>query len=295
MRKEISFVIPSYRSETTLPACLHALYSQPADVPFEVIVVDSSEIDREKEYAFVFPRLRWLYSEPRLSPGEARNRGLALAQAPWVVFLDSDVVLDPDWILQADRCWHDDYSALLGHLRPYPERNLWGWCLFLIQFSFYFPGTARKEISVAASYALLTRTEDARKAGGFPEDHPVLEDYAFCLRLLRTTAKPILFHPALGACHINKRGWRNFYAQLRHHGQWAAQVRRQPDFPGHFLIRYPFLVLTLPLYRLLSTGARTFRWGWRAFARYLLCSPILLLGFCLWAWAFFRQALRQKK
>ena len=292
MTPQVSFIIPSYHAGSTLPRCLHSIYAQQTEIPFEVIVVDSSEDKAEEQLLLSFPRVQWICTGQRMMPGAARNRGLAEARASLAAFVDADVVLDPAWLKSGMELLDETHSAILGTLAPYQERNWSGLCLFLVQFSKFFPGTPIYEPAMAACYALLTRTRDARQAGGFPEDTPMLEDFAFSLRLVRTSGKPILFHPGLGACHINKRGWKVIATQMRGHGIWAARTRRQADFPGHFLVRYPPLILALPPYRLVLTAWRTFRWGPDAFFHFLLLMPLVAWSLWIWAWSFFRCAWR---
>jgi len=44
-RPVASVVVPSYNSCSTITACLNALVAQETDLPFEVIVVESSAMD----------------------------------------------------------------------------------------------------------------------------------------------------------------------------------------------------------------------------------------------------------
>ena len=286
----VSFIIPSYRSAETLPRCLGSVFGQRTAVPFEVLVIDSSGGEGQESLVRSFPAARWIFPEARLLPGAARNRGLAEARGALAAFVDSDVVLDSDWLERALEHFGDGHAAILGALAPYPEKNRPGLCLFHVQFSRYFPGTPRSEPPMAATFALLLRAAEARAAGGFAEDLPMLEDFEFSLRLRALCRRPIRFHPALRARHINKKGWAVLRAQLRSHGLWAARVRRRPGFPGGFLVRAPLLALVLPPYRLLLTAGRTLRWGPGPFLRFLLLAPALAWCFWVWAWAFFRSA-----
>ena len=94
----ISVVVPHLNQPDLLEICLASLAAQtlPAD-RFEVIVVDNgSERLPEAEVAH-YPFAR-LVLEPEPGPGPARNRGIALARADVIAFLDSDCIADPRWL-----------------------------------------------------------------------------------------------------------------------------------------------------------------------------------------------------
>jgi GT2 family glycosyltransferase len=95
---EISVVIPHLNDAERLEVCLAALAAQRlAPERFEVLVVDNGSRVPPAELVARFPFAR-LVAEPTPGPGPARNRGVALARAKVVAFLDSDCIADPDWL-----------------------------------------------------------------------------------------------------------------------------------------------------------------------------------------------------
>jgi glycosyltransferase involved in cell wall biosynthesis len=101
VQPSLSVVILTWNEEANIGACLAALARQ-SRLDFEVLVVDAASTDRtvqkvlEAQPGLPFP-LRLVVAETRISVGEARNRGVQLAQAPSVAFLSADTEPSPRW------------------------------------------------------------------------------------------------------------------------------------------------------------------------------------------------------
>jgi cellulose synthase/poly-beta-1,6-N-acetylglucosamine synthase-like glycosyltransferase len=97
----VSVVVPTRDRAPVLDRCLRHLMA--LDYPdYEIVVVDNKP-NSDATRALVtrrgheFPRLRYL-REDRPGQGWARNRGLAAASSPLVVFVDDDVLVDRSWL-----------------------------------------------------------------------------------------------------------------------------------------------------------------------------------------------------
>jgi hypothetical protein len=97
----LSVVLLTWNEEANIAACLTALARQTRQ-DFEVVLVDAASTDRTVQVALdvqptlPFP-LRLVVAERRISVGEARNRGVQLAQAPNIAFLSADTEPSPRW------------------------------------------------------------------------------------------------------------------------------------------------------------------------------------------------------
>jgi glycosyltransferase involved in cell wall biosynthesis len=99
----VSVVVPTYNRWASLRRLLEGLAKQtfPHD-QFEVVVVDDGSADatlerlRDVRVPYV---LRGVY-QPNQGPGAARNLGVAQARSDLIIFLDDDVLPDPDLIAQ---------------------------------------------------------------------------------------------------------------------------------------------------------------------------------------------------
>ncbi len=90
-----------------------------AQVDSEVIVVDYDCPDRAKDWiASNFPSVRVaaVTDAPILNLSRARNIGAELARAPWLVFCDADMLLDPSFLLEMRKI-----VAPGAYLRPYQD------------------------------------------------------------------------------------------------------------------------------------------------------------------------------
>lgn len=124
-------------------------------------------------------------SDPqRLGPAAIRNRLLQRVTTPWVVFLDDDDLLYPQYQRIVEKKFKDAdvvYTAwdLTGSEEPAPRP----FDADLLRRGNYIPVTA------------CVRTEAARAVGGFPEDW-ILEDHGLWIRLLdagyRFTYVPVI-------------------------------------------------------------------------------------------------------
>lgn len=96
----LSIVVVTFNSHRTIKACLDAVLEQPSD-GLEVIVVDNgSRDDTLRIIRTGYPGVRLIQNEGNQGACKARNKGIAASSGDWVLTLDSDVVISPDFIEQ---------------------------------------------------------------------------------------------------------------------------------------------------------------------------------------------------
>jgi GT2 family glycosyltransferase len=98
-------IIPHLNTPDLLARCLASVFDQRLDAgDFEVIVVDNGSSPRFADSLAAvrqhFPQARWL-AEPMPGPGLARNRGIAVAGAGVLAFIDADCRAAPGWLQAA--------------------------------------------------------------------------------------------------------------------------------------------------------------------------------------------------
>jgi GT2 family glycosyltransferase len=101
----ISVVIPTYNRLPILQKCLRALEDQQLQPPvdrFEVVVVDDGSSDDTvrwlRDHASAFPHVR-LFCQEHGGPAQGRNRGVEEAHGEVIVFIDSDLVVTPSFLV----------------------------------------------------------------------------------------------------------------------------------------------------------------------------------------------------
>jgi len=118
----LSVVIPTYNRLPILRQCLQALENQQLEAPierYEVVLVDDGSTDDTVHWldahATAFPHLR-LIRQDHGGPAEGRNRGVEHAHGDVIVFIDSDLVVTPSFLLSharaLDRHWQERGNRL---------------------------------------------------------------------------------------------------------------------------------------------------------------------------------------
>lgn len=92
----VSVIVPTHDCVTYLPDALHSVFGQTFD-QFELIVVDDGSTDTTAEVLRRCDdaRLRTV-TQARQGAAAARNRGVSMARAPFLAFLDADDLWHPD-------------------------------------------------------------------------------------------------------------------------------------------------------------------------------------------------------
>lgn len=203
-KPRVSVVIPTFNRARDLRRCLESLTRQTIG-DFEVLVCDDGSTDDTggvcKEFAGSLD-ITHDYAENFGGPARPRNRGLALARAPYIAFLDSD-----DWWLPRklevslrtleagnDLVYHDLYFAT-GSVGRHPWRRAKARRLAAPVFQdLMINGSAIPNSSVVA------RKEILEDAGGFSEDKSLIaaEDYDAWVRMARLTDRFARVPEALG-------------------------------------------------------------------------------------------------
>lgn len=99
--KIFSIVVLTYNSENFIKPCLDSVFNQKCR-DFEVIVVDNGSNDStidtiKKDY----PDVILIENKQNLGASKARNQGIDIAKYEWVLTLDSDVMLEESFLLDA--------------------------------------------------------------------------------------------------------------------------------------------------------------------------------------------------
>lgn len=102
-----SVVIPTYNRKPILEKCLRSLEHQhltpsPSIQGYEVVVVDDGSTDGTVDWlrteAAQFPHVR-LFQQEHLGPAAARNLGVQQAKGDTIIFIDSDLVVLPSFLV----------------------------------------------------------------------------------------------------------------------------------------------------------------------------------------------------
>ncbi|HEV3200615.1 MAG TPA: glycosyltransferase family 2 protein [Bryobacteraceae bacterium] len=95
---KVCIAIVTYNSGRYIRRCLDSVLQQEG-LKIEVVVVDNASTDNTIEILREFKgRIRWILSDRNLGFAEAQNRAIRSSRSEWVLTLNPDVLLLPDFI-----------------------------------------------------------------------------------------------------------------------------------------------------------------------------------------------------
>ena len=188
---KITVVIPNYQGIKFIEECLGSLYAQEEGTPeYEVLVVDNAskdgsvEVIREK-----FPKTRLICLEENTGFCHAVNVGIQNSESPYVLLLNNDTKVFPDFIRQLYDVM-DNFpgifsvsAAMLDWDKPVLMDDagdfytIFGWALARGKRKPYAKYQRRAKVFSACGGAALYRRSVLEEIGLFDENHfAYLED-----------------------------------------------------------------------------------------------------------------------
>ena len=97
MESYVSIVILNYNGKEYIFDCINSVFKT-TGCNFEVILIDNNSTDQSSDYCKEkFPELILIKNEKNLGMA-ARNLGIKKAQGNYIVFLDADTIVEPNWL-----------------------------------------------------------------------------------------------------------------------------------------------------------------------------------------------------
>ena len=202
MRKSLSVVIPAKNEERVLPALLDALETQTLK-PHEVIVADAGSTDRTRQIAAT----RGCRVVPGGLPSVGRNSGARAARSEIIVFLDSDVFVEPRFLEEVERqirTRHLEAGAVYNLPRYRPgDKGHGNLGIRLFDRLIYLVHNVGLELSALVRLPYATGTcmfatrELFHRAGGFDERIVAFEDSELASRLARLGRYGVVKRPVV--------------------------------------------------------------------------------------------------
>lgn len=240
-RTLIDIIIPVYGRFDLLEKCLASIPDAVGDLTYDVILVDNNSPERDEFYDGFFwkntdhKNKTVIYNKENLGFPRACNIGSQRKNSPLLFFLNSDVILRKDAIVNAVKAIDDPKIGVVGMKLIFPSEDLGtldsntrpagkvqhvGLCTN-IRGNFYhiFIGwspdhpkvLATREVYAVTGAALLTRRAIWNKIGGFNEIYGggTYEDVDFCLSARDLGYNVIVEQSAMGIHYTN--GTAEFY------------------------------------------------------------------------------------
>lgn len=175
----ISIVIPVFNEERYLAECLNSLMALDYEKSeYEIILVDNGSTDRTLEIARTYP-IKVLIREG-VKVGAVRNYGVVQAQGEYIVFLDSDCVVEPSWLkygisriqnaenlvlggqylLRENPSWLEKYWVLNNSRSQIYLTTLVGGCIFIKKNVFIGIGGFNEKLNAGEDSDLTYRLKE---------------------------------------------------------------------------------------------------------------------------------------
>ena len=287
----VSVIVPCYNSEQTIRRCLDSIVNQSTSFSYNVIVVDSSLDQTPQIVAREYPSVQLIHRDRRTFAGAARNIGIRNTRAPFCLMIDSDCVAQPDLIERMiARHSEAEYAAVGGSLRNGTPGSLSGLTGYLLEFKEYSPQSPRRFEKSVPTANVAYRREALEGSGCFDEEMWLGEDILLNWKIHKAGGL-ILFEPAIEVTHLNRTGWRSVLSYQISLGRCSAEARRRGGLPGDFLLRYPFLILLMPLVRFARAALWLAKTQREALIPLILISPMFLLAAAFWSFGFLQGAM----
>lgn len=195
--QKVSIIIPCYGQAHWLPDAIESALAQ--TVPCEVIVVNDGSPDNTSEVAKMYP-VR-LVEKENGGLSSARNAGIKEATGDWILTLDADDKIAPNFI---EKCLEnkDNYDIIATGQQEFGDTNrIW----------FPHPHPTFDDFITAnrINCCSLFKKEIWEKIGGYDEDMKLgYEDWDFWLRAtqrgykVKTIQEPLFFYRKHGTSMV---------------------------------------------------------------------------------------------
>ncbi len=290
----ISVIIPSYNQVETIRSCVGSLLAQSYTGGFEIIVVDSSPSNVQKEIEQVCAaddRIRMIKREVQTYPGTARNIGIAEAKGEIIALIDSDCLADEAWLANIAKHLKDN-EVLSGVIQNGTPHSVFGTCCYLIEFNHFFAfREASRQVQAAATCNFACKKAIFEQYGYFP-DYRAFEDFLFCMRLAQHDI-PVFLKNDIRITHVNKTALDKVAANQKMLGKYSALVRKAHGLPPKIIFKYPMLAFGMVAYRYASILSRVY--NRRLLFPFLLYTPFILYILFHWSAGFYAGAKKTGK
>ena len=192
---KVSVVIPTYNRAKDLPRCFESLIAQDFQ-DFEVLICDDGSTDDTSAVVETYSHhldIHYSYGDNFGGPARPRNRGITLARAPYIAFLDSDDWWKPEKLrlsldalnAGADIVYHDLFVVTKSDQRLFLKKVTTRGLTRPVFDNLLTNGNCINNSSVVVKKVLLT------SIGGISEDYDLIavEDYDCWLRIAKLTDK----------------------------------------------------------------------------------------------------------
>lgn len=224
-----------------------------AITPPSVAVIVLTDSDETMPVGWNSERVR-VVATTRVGPGEKRDMGVRITQAPIIAFLDDDAFPDRGWLEAAlPHFANQEVSAVGGPNITPPTDSFWQQVSGLVYSTWagaggarnrYLPSGPVRDVDDWPTVNLLVRRADFEAVGGFDTSFFPGEDTKLCLDLTVKLGKRIVYEPrAIVFHHRRSLFWGHFQQVGRYAFRRGNFVSSHPDTSRRLLYFLPSMMV----------------------------------------------------
>jgi glycosyltransferase involved in cell wall biosynthesis len=222
--RSLSIVVIGRNEGQRLKRCLESVARvRSGDPSIELIYIDSASTDGSPELAAGFGADVMVLEDEHPTAALGRNAGWRRARSAYVLFLDGDTVVDPDFPAIALRAISPDASvaAVWGNLRElYPQNSIYNRVLDLDWV--YPPGDSEFCGGIA-----LMRRKALEEAGGFDAMLIAGEEPELCRRLRAQGYRILHLDCPMAGHDLAMTRWGQYWTRATRAGHAYAEIARR--------------------------------------------------------------------
>lgn len=238
-------IVPVYNGLSYVQECLHSILDYTESGTYRLIIVDDASDSRTQEYlrriAADHPQQITLHRNlENLGFVKSCNLGIALGNAPFVVLVNSDVIVTPGWLERLVACAERDPS--IAAVNPFtnhasqinlplaPGANFFGMDEYLQRHGLT---AAAADVVTGVGFCLLLRRSALEQVGVFDEIYGrgYCEESDLCMRLTthgyRTVVAGDMYVYHKGRGTFTDRGERYRHNRALFDSRWLGEYQRQ--------------------------------------------------------------------
>lgn len=212
---ETSIIIPVFNKADYTFQCLRSLFREIDLTSAEIIVIDNASSDETQQMlALLKNRVRVIRNETNKGFVEACNQGANLARGRYLVFLNNDTIVQPDWLkAMVETVESDEKAGAVGSMLVYPNGRMqeaggivWNDASARAYGHGEHPEDPRfnfaREVDYCSGASLLIRKELFDRLSGFDMRYApaYYEDTDLCMSV-RAAGYKVIFQPTSRIIH----------------------------------------------------------------------------------------------
>ena len=232
-----SIIVLTKNSVSTIDKCLQSIFAQ-TKKPQEVLVIDGNSTDGTLEIVKKYPVK--LSSEPGLGYGHARNLGVKNALSETIAFVDSDCILDKEYLsellttLLSSELTIGGVGGIVFPIKKTLVSESFNVRLFGISSS---SESKVREVESISGGTCLYRKELLLKIGGFNENICGAEDYEINQRIRKAGYK-LFIVPSAKSLHLHPTTLKKLAIKWFSYGKFLLDMSSKTSFKKDVIISW---------------------------------------------------------